>query len=255
MRSMTIRDWQGMEHLPAEGGFLIAGNHLTNIDPLTFAHYVYDAGHAPRILAKASLFKVPLLRGLLRATEQIPVQRNTTLAVDALAPGIDALRQGRCVAVFPEGTLTRDPDLWPMTAKTGVARLALEAKVPVIPVAQWGMQDILPRYSLRFRPFPRKHVSVHAGPPVRLDDLYDRPLDSATLREATERVMDAITAILAELRGEQPPAVRYDMRTARRAQELAEAAAQESAQTGGTTNVDDSAHDSAEPAPKPEDDA
>lgn len=217
MRSMTRRDWQGMEHLPVSGGFVVAGNHMSNIDPLTFAHYVYDAGFAPRILAKASLFKVPVLGALLRATGQIPVERNSTHAHDALAPGIEALREGRCVAVFPEGTLTRDPDLWPMTAKTGVARLALEARVPVIPVAQWGMQDILPRYSKRFRPFPRKHVSVHAGPPVLLDDLYDRPLDAATLREATERVMDAITTILAEIRGEEPPAVRYDMRTALRA--------------------------------------
>lgn len=217
MRSMTRRDWQGMEHLPVEGGFVVAGNHMSNIDPLTFAHYVYDAGFAPRILAKASLFRVPVLGALLRATGQIPVERNSTHAHDALAPAIESLRAGRCVAVFPEGTLTRDPDLWPMTAKTGVARLALEARVPVIPVAQWGMQDILPRYSKRFRPFPRKHVSVHAGPPVPLDDFYDRPLDAATLREATERIMDAITAILAGIRGEQPPAVRYDMRTALRA--------------------------------------
>ncbi|QIK84969.1 1-acyl-sn-glycerol-3-phosphate acyltransferase [Sanguibacter sp. HDW7] len=217
MRSMTRRDWQGQEHLPTTGGFVVAGNHMSNIDPLTFAHYVYDAGFAPRILAKASLFEVPVLGALLRATGQIPVERNSTHAHDALGPGIDSLRAGRCVAVFPEGTLTRDPDLWPMTAKTGVARLALEARVPVIPVAQWGMQDILPRYSKRFRPFPRKHVSVHAGPPVDLDDLYGRPLDTATLREATERVMDAITAILADIRGEEPPAVRYDMRAALRA--------------------------------------
>ncbi|HEX7806866.1 MAG TPA: lysophospholipid acyltransferase family protein, partial [Cellulomonas sp.] len=114
----------------------------------------------------------------------------------------------------PEGTLTRDPDLWPMVGKTGVARLALMTRAPVIPVAQWGPQDILGRYSKVLKPFPRKKVSVVAGPPVVLDDLYDRPLDTATLREATERVMAAITVILEDLRGEPAPEVRFDVRRA-----------------------------------------
>ena len=62
------------------------------------------------------------------------------------------------------------------------------------------------------RPFPRKTITIVAGPPVDLSDLYDNPQDAATLREVTERVMAAITALLAEIRGEQPPEVRYDMR-------------------------------------------
>jgi len=120
--------------------------------------------------------------------------------------------------VFPEGTLTRDPDLWPMVGKTGAARLALSSGVPVIPVAQWGPQLILPQYSKRLHPFPRKKVSIHAGPPVDLSDLRGRPQDSAVLTEATERIMAAITALLEEIRGEKAPAVRYDMRKVARAQ-------------------------------------
>src|SRR5690606_4834080 len=114
----------------------------------------------------------------------------------------------------PEGTLTREPDLWPMVGKTGVARLALTTRAPVIPVAQWGPQDLLGRYKKLFKPIPPKKVTVVAGPPVVLDDLYGRPQDAATLREATERVMAAITALLEKIRGEQAPAVRYDVRRA-----------------------------------------
>ena len=212
LRAMTRKDWSGTENLPIEGGFIAASNHMTNIDPLTFAYFLWENGYAPKILAKAPLFKVPVLGWVLRATGQIPVFRNTSSAGDSLTAGIAAIEAGDAVAVFPEGTLTRDPDLWPMVGKTGIARLALSTKVPVIPVAQWGAQDLLPRYGKLLKPFPRKLVTVVAGPPVVLDDLYDRPQDTATLREATERVMDAITALLAQVRDEEPPAVRYDMR-------------------------------------------
>ncbi len=210
--AITKRDWRGAEHLPADRGFIATSNHMTNIDPLTFAHYLWDNGVAPRILAKAPLFKVPVLGMVLRKSGQIPVYRNTSSAGDSLAAGVQAIVDGECVAVFPEGTLTRDPDLWPMVGKTGVARLALTTRAPVIPIAQWGAQDLLGRYKKLFKPIPPKRVTVVAGPPVVLDDLYDRPQDAATLREATERVMDAITALLVEVRGEPAPAVRYDMR-------------------------------------------
>jgi 1-acyl-sn-glycerol-3-phosphate acyltransferase len=212
--SMTRPDWHGGEHLPTDRGFIAAGNHMTNVDPLTFAHYLYDHGVAPKILAKSSLFTVPVLGPVLRATGQIPVYRNTVQAGDSLRAAVDAIAAGECVAVFPEGTLTRDPDLWPMVGKTGIARLALTTQAPVIPIAQWGPQDLLGQYKKVLKPFPRKKVTVVAGPPVDLDDLYGRPLDTATLREATERVMAAITLLLEGVRGGTAPAVRFDVRRA-----------------------------------------
>ena len=207
--SMTRPDWRGVEHLPAEGGFIAAANHMTNLDPLTFAHFLYDSGFAPKILAKHSLFSVPVLGPILRATGQIPVYRDTAEAGRSLQAAIEAIERGECVAVFPEGTLTREPDLWPMSGKTGVARLALTTRVPLIPIAQWGPQDVLGRYAKMIKPIPRKRVTVVAGPPVDLSDLYGRPHDTAVLREATERVMTAITALLEEIRGEQAPAQRF----------------------------------------------
>ena len=209
MRLMTRPDWRGAEHLQREGGYIAAANHMTNIDPLTFAHFLWDNGVAPKILAKSSLFTIPVVGRILAATGQIPVVRNSAEAGRSLEAAAAALAAGEVVAVFPEGTLTRDPDLWPMTGKTGIARLALMSRAPVVPIAQWGPQDLLGRYSKVLRPFPRKRVVVVAGPPVDLSDLYDRAGESVVLREATERVMAAITAMLEEIRGEQAPAQRY----------------------------------------------
>ncbi|MFH5823949.1 lysophospholipid acyltransferase family protein [Georgenia sp. AZ-5] len=211
LRLITRPTWRGAEHLP-EGGFIAVGNHVSNLDPLTFAHFLYDNGVPPKFLAKSSLFAVPVIGKLLQAADQIPVYRGTARAADALVAAEAALAEGEGVVVFPEGTLTRDPDMWPMTGKTGVARLALRTRVPVVPIAQWGAHLVLPPYTARFRPFPRKPVTVVAGPPVDLDDLYERGADADTLREATDRIMAAITAQLAEIRGEEPPARPYDVR-------------------------------------------
>ena len=205
----TRRDWRGAEHLVQPGGFIVVGNHASNIDPLTFAHYLWDNGLVPRILAKDSLFSVPLLGPLLRATGQIPVSRGTASAAESLLAAKRALDEGECVVVFPEGTLTREPGLWPMQAKTGVARLALSSRAPVVPVAQWGAHRLLGRYKKLLKPFPPKIVSVVAGPPVDLADLYDRPIDAAVLREATDRIMDAVTHQLEQIRGESAPAERF----------------------------------------------
>jgi 1-acyl-sn-glycerol-3-phosphate acyltransferase len=208
---ITRRDWQGVENLPPRG-FIAAANHVTEVDPVTLAHFLYKQGRAPKITAKASLFKVPVLGGILRRTGMIPVHRGTAGAAQSLVDSTARLEEGECVVFFPEGTLTRDPDGWPMVGKTGVARLALTSRAPVVPIAQWGAEQLLAPYGKVFKPVPPKRVTVHAAPPVDLSDLYDRPQDTATLREATERIMAAITAELERIRGEKAPAERFDMR-------------------------------------------
>ena len=209
---LTKRDWRGWEHLPRTGGFVVSPNHISHVDPLAFAHFMFDSGHPPYFLGKESVFRVPVVGAILRGAEQIPVYRNTGRAADAFRAAVAAVEEGKCVGVYPEGTLTRDPDLWPMVGKTGAARIALTTRCPVIPVAQWGPQEILAPYTKRLRLFPRKTMHVMAGPPVDLSDLYDRPLDAAVLREATDRIMAAITRLLEELRGEKAPAERFDSR-------------------------------------------
>jgi 1-acyl-sn-glycerol-3-phosphate acyltransferase len=210
---LTRRRWSGAENLPTEGGWVVCTNHYSHLDPLVFAHYMVDHGRSPRFLGKIEVFDVPVVGAVLRSADQIPVYRETGRASAAYRAAVEAVRAGKCVAIYPEGTLTRDPDLWPMRGKTGAARVALETRCPVIPVANWGAQEILAPYSRRPRPFPRKTVQVRAGAPVPLDDLYDRPLTTEVLHEATARIMAAVTAELETLRGERAPAERYDPRS------------------------------------------
>ena len=210
---LTKRDWRGVENIPREGGFVVSPNHISYADPLPFAHFLYDSGREAYFLAKDSLFRIRFVGWVLRKSGQIPVYRGSTAAADAYRAAVEAVRAGKPVAIFPEGTITRDPDLWPMRGKTGAARVALETQCPLIPVAQWGAHEILSPYGHRPSLFPRKTMRMYAGPPVDLADLYGQPLDTKVLREATDRLMDRITELLAQLREETPPHERFDPRT------------------------------------------
>jgi 1-acyl-sn-glycerol-3-phosphate acyltransferase len=202
------RDWSGMEHIPAEGGFITVVNHNSYLDPLSYAHFQYNSGRLPRFLAKDGLFRAPLLGRILRGTHQIPVHRESGNAASAFRSAVDAVNSGECVAVYPEGTLTRDPDLWPMSGKTGAARIALLTHAPVIPVAQWGANEAMPPYAKekRLRLFPRKTLKVMAGPPVDLSEWMDQEPSTEVLRAATDAIMDSVTELLARLRDEPVPA-------------------------------------------------
>ena len=214
---VTKPDWKGTEHVPAEGGVIIATNHLSVADPLTVAHFLYIGGRRwPTFTMKDSVMRIPVVRSVAKSTGQIPVKRGSTDAVKALHEAELALtRDGASVIFYPEGTCTRDPNLWPMTGKTGVARLALTTGVPVVPVAHWGEQRILPYGSKKPSLFPRKRLEFLAGPPVDLSRFRDQPLTGTLLKEATEAIMADITALQARIRGEEPPAVPYDPRKAR----------------------------------------
>ncbi|MFJ4922611.1 lysophospholipid acyltransferase family protein [Streptomyces sp. NPDC088725] len=212
---LSKRDWQGWERIPAEGGFITAVNHNSHLDPLFYGHFQYNTGRVPRFLAKDGLFTKGFVGAVMRGTGQIPVYRESTDALRAFRAAIDAVERGECVAFYPEGTLTRDPDLWPMTAKTGAARVALQTKCPVVPVAQWGANDVLPPYAKKPALLPRKTHHVRVGEAVDLSRFYDREMTPDVLREATEVIMAAITELLVELRGEPAPLVPYDHRKVR----------------------------------------
>lgn len=206
LRVAVRRRWLDGERIPPAGGCVIAANHVSHLDPLTFALFVYEQGRIPRFLAKAAVFKVPGIGSVLRSAGQIPVHRLTADADQALDAAIDAVREGEAVVVYPEGTITRAPGLWPMTGRTGAARIALTAGVPVIPVAQWGANHVLRPYERLPRLLPRKTVWARAGDPVDLDDLRGQPTTPDLLHEASERIMRDITALLAPIRDEEPPA-------------------------------------------------
>jgi 1-acyl-sn-glycerol-3-phosphate acyltransferase len=199
------------ERVPQSGAFVLAPNHMSEIDPLVVGAALWKAGRAPRFLAKDSLFRVPGLGAIMRATGQVPVDRTgITRDADPMAAARALAAQERAIIIYPEGTLTRDPELWPMRGKTGAVRMALQAGVPIVPAAHWGAQHLMPRYGRGIRPFPRKRIDVLFGEPVDLDAYRGGPLDQATLLRATDEVMGAITALLVELRGEPAPAERWD---------------------------------------------
>jgi 1-acyl-sn-glycerol-3-phosphate acyltransferase len=161
-------------------------------------------------MIKAEAFKVKGIGHFLYKAGQLPVNRGRADAALVLKDAEKALEAGATVIVYPEATATRDPDLWPMVAKTGVARLALATGAPVIPVAHWGTQDILPYGSKKVRLFPRKTVRTVAGPPVDLSQWAGQATSAKALRAATNKVMADVAGLVGQLRGEQPPAVPYD---------------------------------------------
>lgn len=202
---MTKRTWTGQEHIPRTGGVILVPNHLSHADPLILAHYVYDAHRWPRFLGKASVFKVPVVGKIFLRVKQIPVERGSVDAAKSLEALTEAIKEGGAVIIYPEGTTTREPDLWPMRGKTGAARLALATGAPVIPIAQWGAQRFFDTRTKKIRIRPRTPVTVAAGPPVDLSRWAGAEPTRATLDEMTDEIMLRVRDLLAEIRGETPP--------------------------------------------------
>lgn len=210
-RLLLRHEWRHPERIPRTGGVILAVNHISTADPLTFAYFVHCQKRQPRYLAKEEVFELRGWGRIVRGAGQIPVRRGTSDASRALGAAREALQEGKCVIIYPEGTVTKDPDRWPMTARTGVARLALESGAPVLPVAQWGAQELVGGglwSRLRRRPL----LQVSVGEPVDLSAWRGRPLSADVLRAATSEIMAAVRAELEGLRGGPAPAVPFDPR-------------------------------------------
>jgi 1-acyl-sn-glycerol-3-phosphate acyltransferase len=193
------------ERIPARGAFIMVANHYSDFDPLVTAYTLWKHGRAPHYLAKASLFRIPVVGGAFRATDQVPVERAVGGAAP-LAAAKQLIDKELALVIYPEGTLTREPDLWPMRGKYGAARLALHYGIPVIPAASWGAQRVLPRWSKRISWFPRKDIEVVIGEPLDLSRWRGQHESQKALAAATDAMMDAITALVEQLRGERAPA-------------------------------------------------
>jgi 1-acyl-sn-glycerol-3-phosphate acyltransferase len=203
---LTKPDWHGQQNIPATGPAILVFNHISYADPFVAAHFVFDRPRELRFLGKASLFRIPVGGYILRQIHQIPVHRHGADAVKALRSAIEALRDGQAVVIYPEGTCTKDPDLWPMQGRTGVARLALITGAPVIPIAQWGAQRIHHPITRKLRLRPRTPVTVSAGEPVDLSSFQGRPTSAPdVLREVTDVIMRRLRDDVAKLRGEPAP--------------------------------------------------
>jgi 1-acyl-sn-glycerol-3-phosphate acyltransferase len=205
LTGLTRRTWRGMEHMPASGPVIIVANHMSHADPLVLAHYVYDAGRWPAFLAKASLFESRISGWFFRAVGQTPVNRGSADAARALDAAIEAIKAGEAVIIYPEGTTTKEPDLWPMRGKTGAARLWLATGAPMVPIAMWGPEQIFDPRTKKLRLRPRTPVTVVTGPPLDLSRWLGAIPAAPVLAEITEFIMLTLRDMVAQIRGGQPP--------------------------------------------------
>lgn len=196
---------EGLDRVPSSGPALLVANHVSYLDPVYSAVFVHRARRVPRFLAKNTLWGIPVLGSILSGSGQIPVYRESMDAQRSLRAGAEALTRDKVVVIYPEGTITRDPDGWPMHSRTGVARLALSGEVPVLPMVHWGTREVYDHYGKRFRPLPRKRVVVRCGDPIDLSAYRGRELDATLLREVTDHLMAKVRDLLAEVRQEPAP--------------------------------------------------
>jgi 1-acyl-sn-glycerol-3-phosphate acyltransferase len=205
MLLLTRRTWAGAQHVPRDGGVILAVNHLSEFDPMVISHFVYDAGRWPQFLAKSSLFHIPLFGPFLRWVRQIPVHRGSADAAKALDAAAVAIKAGDGVIIYPEGTTPKEGDLWPGRGKTGVARLFLATGAPVVPIVTWGSQRLYDPRTHKMRLVPGTPVTVLAGPPVDLARWADAEATAANLHAITEEIMDDLRDLLSQARGEPVP--------------------------------------------------
>lgn len=194
--------FEGLEQVPREGPVLIASNHVSYFDPLAHAYFVEKAKRRPRFLTKSELYKNPILRTFLERTDMIRVTRGSGDRAP-VEEAIEALRKGRVIVVYPEATVTRNADFSPMQAKTGIARLTLASRVPVLPVAIWGSQHVWQRDGSRSLRFGRP-IWVKAGTPLDFSEYDDRADDPEVLRKVTEDVMAELGILVEDLRARYP---------------------------------------------------
>jgi 1-acyl-sn-glycerol-3-phosphate acyltransferase len=185
--------WHRLDRIPATGPVILAVNHNSQADTAAMARLVWQSGRIPRFLIKSGVFGWPIVGRVMKGAGQIPVYRNTKDADGALRDATRALQRGECVIIYPEGTITHEPDYLPMQGRTGVARLALSnPDVPVIPVGHWGAQHTLGRRG-RFRPVPRKRLHGHVGDAVDLSTFHGTEPSKEALRKMTDEIMRAVS--------------------------------------------------------------
>ena len=206
---MMRRDWKGQENFP-QTGMILAVNHISDLDPLLVAHMVYSAGRIPHFLAKKELFEIPVIGRSLAALQQIPVDR-AGRSVNSLTMAEEVLGQHGVIIIYPEGTTTKDPEMWPMVGRVGMIRLALSTGAPVIPVGQWGVHKLLAKGDKIPDIIGRHTSAIRIGTETDLD--WIRAIDQPSVKElaeATEQVMGEITDLMAPLRDGTPPEQRYN---------------------------------------------
>lgn len=189
LRGLYSLKVEGLENFPKEGPVIVAANHLSFMDSLfiplsVLRQMVY--------LAKAEYFESKKTAWFFKALGMIPVKRDVKEKTEAaLQAGIEVLGAGGVIGLYPEGT--RSPDGRLYRGRTGVARLALRSRAPVVPVGLIGSREVMPKQAK----FPKLwgSVKVNFGRPIYLDQYFDREEDRFVLRSVTDEIMFEIMSL------------------------------------------------------------
>jgi 1-acyl-sn-glycerol-3-phosphate acyltransferase len=173
----------GLEHLPRTGGALVAVNHISYVDFIYGGLPVVDAGRLPRFMAKRELFDHRFTGPLMRRLRHIEVDRAD--GESSLGVALDYLRRGEVVGIFPEATISRSFEIKDL--KTGAARIAAAAGVPLVPLVLWGTQRMMTKDQPR--DFSRgTAITATVGPPVPLTG--EARADTAALKTVMTALLD-----------------------------------------------------------------
>jgi len=194
--------FEDLHHIPQEGPAIVACNHISYLDPIGNAYAIVRAGRRPRFLAKDDLFKIPVVGSALKGAHQIPVDRGSDGRAPLLAARA-ALDAGEIVVIYPEGTVTTNPDSLPMRGRTGAVRLSLASGVPIVPMASWGSQAVWQKSGKGSLKWGRP-VWMRAGPPLDFSQRRAEADDREALHAMTDEVMAVLTALVLDLRARYP---------------------------------------------------
>jgi 1-acyl-sn-glycerol-3-phosphate acyltransferase len=194
--------FEDLDHIPRTGPAIVAGNHISYLDPFANGYAVMKAGRRPRFLAKDDLFKIPVVGTVIRGARQIPVDRGSGGPAPLLS-ATKALDAGEVVVIYPEGTVTQHPDFLPMNGKTGTVRLSLMSGIPITPMVSWGSQAVWQKSGKGSMKFGRP-IWVKAGDPIDFSDRVEQVGDRDALHEMTDELMAALTALVLDLRSRYP---------------------------------------------------
>ncbi|MCV7283601.1 1-acyl-sn-glycerol-3-phosphate acyltransferase [Mycolicibacterium flavescens] len=183
--------YRGLDHIPAEGGAVIAINHTSYVDWLPAALAVHYRGRRLRFMIKEEMQEVKVINFLIRRTGTIPVDRRA--GAGAYAVAVERLQAGELVGVYPEATISRSFEL--KDFKTGAARMAAEAGVPIVPLIVWGAQRIWTKDHPRRLGRSKIPIIVEAGAPLPAAD---------TMAETLQRLRTAMTELLHKVQLEYP---------------------------------------------------
>lgn len=217
------RRYRHLDRIPATGGVIVVSNHISYLDAFMLPVGVRRAGRNPLGMGKVELFRLPVVGAWFSRIGHVSVDRDAPTPAKALEPAAEALRAGKVLCVYPEGTINATPESGLLEGRTGVARLALASGVPVVPIGQWGPQLAfsasgklaLIRPVTLFGWFrkgrrPRRPVcELVVGQPITPDEISAAAAtgtatagaDEPNLRAVTDLVMSRIGELVAEASG------------------------------------------------------